>query len=136
MTDTAANPKHARGVLAEASDEHVVLTLPGTDYRLRLRVLKRPATELGKRVRGLVRAEARRIDVVDTGGAYVEPVYGEPRRVQGRIIDVDAANGAITVDAGACPIVCHLDARQRATEFQVGQLVGGAVHSGTTFTPS
>ena len=45
-------------------------------------------------------AEAKRIDVVTTGGRYVEPVYGRPRRVQGTVIAIE--DGAVVVNAGAC----------------------------------
>jgi hypothetical protein len=134
---TTPNINHARGVLAEVRDEMIVFTKPETDYQLHLKVLMTPSTPVGKRIVGTIRAEARRVDVCGTGGAYVEPVYGRPRRVQGEIIAVDTSAGTITVHAGLGPIVCKLsDARQRAEHFSVGDFVTFAVLPGATFTPA
>lgn len=129
------NPDHARGVLVESSAERITFAVPGTDYQLHLQVYQQPATPLGKRIIGTIRAQARRVDTVDTGGRYVEPVYGRPRRVQGEIVAVHAGDNSITVHAGV-PIVCKLmDARQRADQFKVGDFVSFDVLPGASFTP-
>jgi hypothetical protein len=84
----------------------------------------------------MIRARCRRIDVVGTGGRYVEPVYGRPRRVQGTVISTDASRNTVVVDA-AIPIHCTpTDPRQKATDFQTGQLVSFDVLEGATFAPS
>jgi len=73
---------------------------------------------------------------VGTGGRYVEPVYGRPRRVQGSVIAIDQANNAVVVDA-TIPIHCTpTDPRQKATDFQPGQFVSFDVLEGATFTPA
>lgn len=135
MTATeTVNPNTARAVLHDANDDTVVLAVPGTDYLLRLSVYKAPSTPIGKRILGTVRAQARRIDVVRTGGRYIEPVYGPPRRIQGEIVAVDPANQTITVHAGV-PVVCKTDGRQRADAFKVGDFVAFDVLPGASFTP-
>lgn len=125
-----------RAVLAEKHDDHVVLSVPGTDYRVRL-VIEGPIPhEVGKRIRGVVRAQARRIDVVTTGGRFVEPVYGRPRRIQGKIIAIDPAEDTVTVEAHTnLPIVCRTNGQQRATQFKVGQLVSFDAQPGAAFAP-
>lgn len=126
---------HARAILAESAEDRVVLTIPGTDYQIHLLVYQRPSTPIGKRIIGTIRAAARRVDVVRTGGRYVEPVYGRPRRIQGEIIAIDGADNSITVDAGM-PIVCKVgDARQRADQFKVGDFVSFDALPGSSFTP-
>ncbi len=92
-------------------------------------------TEPGKRILGTIRVEARRVDVCGTGGSYVEPVYGRPRRIQGTIIDIDSSNGCIVVDAGM-PIVAKLDNLQRTSDFTLGDHVTFAVKPGATFYPA
>lgn len=126
----------ARGVLAAIGDEWIDLEVPGTDYRLRLETYKAPTTPIGKRIHGIIRARARRIDVVRTGGRYVEPVYGRPRRVQGRVAAIDESDHGIVVQAGV-PIVCRLtDDRQRPADFAIGDFVSFDVMAGATFTPT
>ncbi|MDX2115755.1 MAG: hypothetical protein SFZ24_09105 [Planctomycetota bacterium] len=128
-----SDPSLARGVLAEASSDRVVLTIPGTDYQLHLGVYQRPAAAVGKRLIGRINASARRVDVVNTGGRYIEPVYGRPRRVQGQVTAVHPGENSITVHAGA-PMVCKLtDPRQKAEQFKVGDFVSFDVLAGATF---
>lgn len=131
----STNPNIARAVLRESGDERVVLAVPGTDYQLHLGVYKAPSTPVGKRILGTIRAQARRIDVVHTGGRYIEPVYGTPRRIQGEIVAIDAANQTLTVHAGV-PVVCKTDGRQRADQFKLGDLVAFDVLPGASFTPA
>jgi hypothetical protein len=133
------DPRLARGVLEETLEpsatrpERLVLSFPNTSYRVHLIPQGKVQTPVGKRIIGTIHAKARRIDEVRTGGRYVEPVYGRPRRVQGRVIGTEA--GAVVVDAGV-PIHCTpTDPRQKAADFQPGQFVSFDVLDGATFTP-
>lgn len=131
----AASPARFKAVLDEASDERVVLSKPGTSYQLHLGVLKEPSTPVGKRIWGVIHADAQRVDVVGTGGAYIEPVYGTPRRIQGDILEIDPRNNTITVDAGV-PMVCRVTgAGQKAADFAVGQFVTFDLKPGAAYTP-
>jgi hypothetical protein len=134
-------PTLARGVLDEvrpggAAPAMLKLTFPNTNYEMHLLADGPVATPVGKRIIGVVRAKARRVDVVRTGGRFVEPVYGRPRRVQGSIVAVNDGRRSIVVDAGV-PIECELtDERQKPADFEVGQFVGFDVFGGATFTPT
>jgi len=137
---TKINPGLTRGVLNEICAEtatkpaHLVLGLYNSDYNLHLLPSGEITTHVGKRILGCIRAEARRVDVVKSGGKYIEPVIGRPRRVQGRVIETDTSRNAITVDAGAA-FICRLtDHRQRASDFEPGQFVSFDVLNGATFT--
>lgn len=134
---TKIDPKLARGVLEEVHAEtatrpaFIVVSVPNTSYRLHLLPVGEVRAEVGKRVVGVIRAEAKRIDVVTTGGRYVEPVLGRPRRVQGVVVAV--AGGAVVVNAGV-PIHCTLtDDRQKASDFSAGQFVSFDVLRGAGF---
>jgi hypothetical protein len=127
------------GAIAEATatrPAHIVFKVPGTSYELHLEPSGgigeiKSSCEVGKRIIGIIRAEAKRIDEVRTGGRYVEPVYGRPRRVQGRIVAI--AGPAVVVDAGV-PIHCTpTDPRQEASSFEVGQFVSFDVKPGASF---
>ena len=140
---TKIDPQTARGVLADRFPETatkpamVVLTFYNTQYELHLLPVGEIATpdsvKHGKRVEGRIRADAKRVDIVTSGGRYVEPVHGRPRRVQGSIVATDNTKNTITVNAGV-PIECRLtDRRQTASQFEPGQFVSFDVMRGATF---
>ncbi len=131
---------------------YVVLGLPGSGYALHLRPVAGAradgagplAGKVGKRVSGVMTVRSRRVDVVQTGGRFVEPLVGRPRRVQGTVLARDSAANTLTVNAASAaavdgpslPIVLALtDPRQRAEAFEIGALVGCDVHDGGTFEP-
>lgn len=139
MTKTAPEPTPAliRAVLAEAGPSHVVLSLPSSDYRVQLDVQTPVSTTPGKRIVGGARAQARRIDVVSTGGRFIDPVYGRPRRIQGTILAVDVAADTVTIcPHDAFPVVCRTNEEQRAAQFKPGQLVACDLAPGGVFTPN
>jgi hypothetical protein len=131
------DPVLARGTLlgvhaaSATKPAHITFGVPNTNYELHLVPQGTIKAQVGKRLIGTIRAQARRIDVVQTGGQYVEPVYGRPRRVQGTVIAIK--DGALVVDAGV-PIHCApTDARQKAEQFSVGQFVSFDVMDGARF---
>jgi hypothetical protein len=123
-----------KGKLLELSGEQVVVGLPGSDYRLHLVPQGKIEAVVNKPIQGRIRARARRVDATfdGRGGRYIEPVYGRPRRVQGRIVAHDTAANTITVDA-ACPVICTLVADQKAADFPPGTFVTFDVERGATF---
>jgi hypothetical protein len=134
------DPRTARGTLVEVVPAtatrpgRIAMGFPNTNYELHLLPTGPIRTPEGKRLIGIIRARAKRIDVVETGGRFVEPVYGRPRRVQGAV--VAAEGNALVVDAGM-PIHCEpTDPRQKAGDFQPGTLVAFDVLDGATFTPA
>ncbi len=139
MTEATANSPEvadnslSRGVVRESRDGVIALSIPGTDYRLQLAT--RDGAEIGEKVQGRIRATARRIDRIKSGGMYVEPVEGRPRRVQGRIVAVDEVNGEIHVRAAGV-FICRTNGRQRAEEFQPGEMVSFDIEPGATFERS
>lgn len=122
------------GQLLSQGDGHIVLGLPETDYQLHLQVDPPIPAGTSPHLAGTIHARARRVDVVHTGGRYIEPVYGRPRRLQGTIIAIDPIGNTLTVD-GSCPIVCKLVAGQKTSRFNLGQLVSFDVERGATFEP-
>lgn len=128
----------ARGVLGGVDRPRpgmVTLLVPGTSYELHLLAPVRPTTPVGRRTIGTIHAEALRVDVVGTGGRYVEPVVGPPQRIQGMVVATDEGENTIVVDAGV-PIHCRLtDPRQRAADFAPGQMVSFDVREGAWYEP-
>lgn len=140
ITKTA--PGVARGVLEEINPAtatrpaFIVLAFDNLSYRTHLLPVGAVSGEIGKRITGIIRADAKRVDKVSSGGRYVEPVFGRPRRVQGSVVATDPTAGTITVNAGM-PIVCKLnDVRQRPEDFEPGDFVSFDVLRGATFEPA
>lgn len=137
---TKIDPGLARGTLfaqtpsGDGRPATVTLSFPNTNYQTTLNVAGDVKADIGRKVIGVIRAEAKRVDVVRTGGRFIDPVYGMPRRVQGMIVSADNTANTITIHAGV-PVVCKLtDQRQRAVGFEPGQLVCCEIKPGATFT--
>jgi len=132
---TTCNPNHVTGVLRETHEQTIVLGIPETSYELLLGVYKPVSTALGKRITGTIRAQAQRIDTVGTGGRFIEPVSGRPRRVQGAVVAIDASERTVTINAGV-PVVCKTDVRQNPSDFSIGDFVACSVQPGSSFSQS
>lgn len=116
------------------SPEYIVIGSPNTSYRTRLVPAGEIECEIGKRIEGVIHAKAKRVDVVTSGGRYIEPVFGRPRRVQGSVVAIDEAANAIVVSAGFPVVAALTDRRQKASGFGVGDFVSFDVLRGATFT--
>ncbi len=132
MSEAVTAGPIATGVLAEKSPGKLVLAVPGTDYRLQLVPVGQVDTGLGDRVSGTIRANAQRVDVISAGGRYIEPVFGRPRRVQGRIIGGDPKTNTLVVLASV-PLTVKLMDHQRAGQFAAGQMVSFDIEPGASF---
>lgn len=120
--------------LLEKSVDRIVLCLPGTDYQLHLVPAGAVPQQPGEKVSGIIEAKARRIDEIDAGGRFVEPVYGRPRRVQGRVVGGDVEANLVYVSAGPT-LALRPMAPQTAADFAIGQMITCGVEDGTCFRP-
>jgi len=137
---TAIEPGLARGTLGahspagDSTPATVTLNFANTNYEMVLNVIGAIRAQVGKRIVGTIRADAGRMDIVQTGGRYFEPVYGSPLRIQGTVLSADNTANTLTINASV-PIVCKLtDQRQRAVAFEPGQLVTCELKPGASFT--
>lgn len=134
-------PTLARGVFGGLTPEtatkpgFITFEIPTSNYKLHLIPTAPVTVAAGKRLIGTVTVQARRVDETKTGGRFIEPVYGRPRRVQGNIVAVDEGANIIVVNAGVPVHIKLTDPRQKAADFTVGQFVGMDVLDGGTFTP-
>ncbi len=135
MTTTQTKPSVARVRLLEATPDRVIVGPPGTNYRLYLQPTGPVRGEVGDRIRGVIRCNVWKLDEVSAGGAYVEPVFGRPRRVQGKVIATLPESNAVVVDLWDTPIVGLLPERWPAADIPLGIRVGLDVKAGSTFEP-
>ncbi len=130
------NRTEVRGNVVEQGEGKLVLALPSSEYQLHLVIQAPVKPAFNGRIKGVIDAVARRVDLTQDGrgGRFIEPIYGRPRRVQGRIIATDAAKNTLTVLA-ACPVNCTLTSPgQQASHFAIGQFVTFDVEPGARFT--
>jgi len=123
-----------RGILREVAEQHIVLEVPGTNYRVHLVPTAPIATPVGKRITGRIDAQARRIDICHTGGNYIDPVFGRPRNLQGRVLAQLHSEGTLVIKP-VVPMFIRLKVPQVPTMFDEGVLVTFAIEPGATFTP-
>ncbi|MEM1010702.1 MAG: hypothetical protein AAGI46_00615 [Planctomycetota bacterium] len=105
----------------------VVFQPRGSTYELQLREPDGGLTAtVGKPLKGYVLVKARKVYTVPTGGAFIQPIMGEPRIVQGRVTKVveTGVGRRVTVRAGANVIV-DLPADDHAIDLNDGIIEEG-----------
>jgi hypothetical protein len=129
----------ARGKVTEVRDGVVVLTPINTNYQLHLsspagRPYPGPRDQW---VDGIIRAAARKVMTVPSGGNFVAPIFGPPRTIQGRVRHL--TDRYMVVQAGV-PVVVTLPSADSAIDLpeggiRVGSLVNVMAMPGATFEP-
>lgn len=135
------SPRWTYGLIKEIADRKLILQLPETNYELELQLVDPgifSAVLSPQPVCGLIDVRAQRVDVVGTGGLFIEPVIGPPRHFQGRILQIDPqANALLLRCAPGCVVRAELtDPRQHARDFQPGQIVAFDALPGARFQPA
>lgn len=140
MTTATAIHDTARVVLESVvpgTPAKVHVSVPNYAYKLEF-VLDGDAAALGakvgKRLLGTVRGRAQRMWQADAGGCFIEPVWGAPRIVQGRVLAVDRDANAVLLDL-VIPVWLALEASQDANAFKTGDMLNCYCESGMRFTP-
>ncbi|MHB1157081.1 MAG: hypothetical protein ACYC26_09590 [Phycisphaerales bacterium] len=130
-----ADPAVAQMRLVSRDADHLEMSIPATNYRLRFAVTSPIRGEIGKRVPGIIRCDVWKVDVVSVGGDYIEPVIGKPRRVQGHVIG-HTAEGIIVRVCGT-PFLGILPAgyKLKPADLPPGSRVGMDIAGEPVFTP-
>ena len=124
----------AAGKVTSSSDGVVVFVPANTSYELRL-AAPGYAGPVGKPVKGVIRARARKVWTVPSGGNFISPIFGPPRTIQGRVRALES--NVLVVQAG--PLV-HVDLPADDIVYDladgpiaVGRLVNVTALPGATF---
>lgn len=135
MTTKVQTNEIARVVLEEITSEFLVLAVPGTNYKLKLKAASNGASidiKPGKRIKGIIHAKAMRMHSAKAGGKFIEPVWGEPRIVSGLVLSVDESKNRLLVDV-SLPMWVEVYEGQQASQFAEGQMVNFYVQSAMEF---
>jgi hypothetical protein len=111
----------ALGKVVAVKDGVVVFHPAGTNYQMHVAV---PAFSgaLNTPVKCVIRAAARKVYTVPSGGNFISPIFGPPRIVQGMVRAADESH--IVVHAG-CPIHIELPAADSAIDLTNGPIAVG-----------
>jgi hypothetical protein len=126
-----------RGVLESLDDNEIVLAVHHTEYKLHLSLTpaKGMDASVGSRIKGTIHARALRMHAARGGGRFIEPVWGAPRIVAGRVRAVDESQQRLLVDTGV-PMWVEAPEGQDLGVVRAGALVNFYVESGTRFQPA
>src|SRR5690348_13729162 len=114
----------ARGRLTEKRERGVVFKPTGTTYEMFLETSAPYDGPLNQLVEALLRAAARKVYTVPSGGNFVAPIFGPPRTIQGRVKLIDG--NQLVVHAGTT-FVIELPARDSAIDLNNGGVAVGAL---------
>jgi hypothetical protein len=120
MTETATR-NFASGKVTAVRDGIVVFNPSGTRYELHL--AGRYDGPLNTPVKCTIRATARKVYTVPSGGNYITPIFGPPRIVQGMVRAADPR--MIVVHAGGCPFQFDLPAAESGIDLDDGPIYMG-----------
>ncbi len=109
----------ARGKIIEVRDSTVVFQPTGTNYQLHLEFTGERPQISTQPIECFIRAEARKVYTVPSGGNFIQPIFGPPKIIQGRVKYADPQT--IVVHAGT-PIVCQLPAADTAIDLSEGKI--------------
>ena len=117
----------ARGKVMRAEGRTLVFQPANTNYELRLESeTTTDGVPTGTTLDATVRTKARKIWTVPSGGNFIDPIYGPPRKVQGRIKYLD--DNQMIVQAGV-PVLVSLPSDPEAFDLVRGPLtIGGLVN--------
>jgi hypothetical protein len=117
----------ARGKVTAVRDNNVVVFQPAnTNYELHLaaRGGSRYDGPVNTLVEGRVRLGARKVLTVPSGGNFIEPIFGHPRTIQGRVRHLE--DRTLVVQAGA-PLIVELPAAETALDLTNGPITAGSL---------
>ena len=129
----------ARAKVTDVRNGLLVLTPINTNYQLHLASpAGRPyAGARDQWIDGIIRAAARKVMTVPSGGNFIAPIFGPPRTIQGRVRHL--TDRLLVLQAGV-PVVVSLPASDSAIDLaqggiRVGSLVNVMALPGATFEP-
>ena len=119
-------------IVKSMDSESVVLHPPGNRYELDFKHGGRiDSAMIGSRILGTAHAKALRVHQAAGGGAFIEPLQGEPRIVAGRVIKCDEDGCSL----GRHSLVIEVEEASDLDKCKPGEFINFHVESGMTFRP-
>ncbi|MCS7033585.1 MAG: hypothetical protein NZ561_06270 [Phycisphaerae bacterium] len=113
----------AKGKILEIRQNQVIFQPAGTTYQLHLQTQGDPGP-VGVPVECVIRVCARKIYTVPSGGNFIQPIFGPPRIIQGRVRAIQGQE--LIVHAGV-PITVVLPSEPHAIDLTRGEIAEGSL---------
>lgn len=113
----------AKGKVIAVHADHVVFQPAGTNYELHLKI-NNYTGKVGVPVDCVIRANARKIYSVPSGGNFVQPIFGPPKIIQGRVRAIEGST--LIIHAGAAFHIT-LPASPDAIDMNSGDIAEGSM---------
>lgn len=115
----------ARGTVKQVDGDKIVFLPSGTNYELHLKSANGEVPTASDRpVDALIRFTARKIWTVPSGGNFIEPIFGQPRIVQGRVQWLDDRTLVVKASTN---FVVELPASAQAIDLAHGGIETGVM---------
>ena len=108
----------AIGKVLSRDDTSVLFNPQNTNYEFELEIGKYDGP-IGQRIEGFIVVSARKVYTVPSGGNFIQPIFGPPRIVQGRVKYLDEKE--MVVQAGT-HIIVQLPVDEDAYDLASGDL--------------
>jgi hypothetical protein len=119
----------ARGKILRIENNLVVFSPAGTSYELHLvNANGEMPTPSAQTVSCHIRATARKIWTMSSGGNFITPIYGTPRILQGRVRYLEDALAVLQVGT---PVIVSLPADGAAFDLLNGAITSGSMVNAT-----
>jgi hypothetical protein len=119
-----------RGKVLAVNDDSLVFAPFGTSYELFLKTAERYAGPTNAPVEVVIRATARKVWTVPSGGNFIAPIIGPPKIIQGRVVHADEKQ--LVVRAGAMFLI-DLPTTEHAIDLPSGPITVGSMVNVTAF---
>ena len=119
---TATSPA-AKGKVLRAEGDTIVFQPSNTNYELHLKA-DNYTGPIGAPVDCVIRVTARKIYSVSSGGNFIQPIFGPPKIIQGRVRSID---GQQIVLHGGAPVVVTLPQDESAIDLNTGGISEGSM---------
>ena len=114
----------ARGKVTSVETGKVVFNPINTKYEMHLETTQTYTGPLNELISATIRAKARKIYTVPSGGGFISPIFGPPRTIQGRALHVQ--DGMVVIKAGA-PIVVEMPKEDSGIDLSEGPISVGSM---------
>ncbi|MGA3067201.1 MAG: hypothetical protein ABSF29_10175 [Tepidisphaeraceae bacterium] len=114
----------AQGKVTKLTADGVIFAPTNTNYLLNLQTLAPYTGPVNQPIAAFIRAKARKIYTVPSGGGFVAPIFGPPRTIQGRAVYVD--DSTVVIRAGVTVIV-EIPTSDSGIDLAVGPVAVGSL---------